>query len=69
MSWAGHGARLGERRAVYRVVIGKHEVKMTLGNIGTFWRVTLQRISKNGLGGRGLDLSGSGYGAVIATCV
>jgi len=25
--WAGHVARMGERRCVYRVVVGKSEVK------------------------------------------
>jgi len=27
MRWAGHGARMGERRAVYRVLVGKPEGK------------------------------------------
>ena len=31
MRWAGHVARMGERRGVYRVVVGKHEGKRPLG--------------------------------------
>jgi len=27
--WAGHVARMGERRSVYRVLVGKHEGKVT----------------------------------------
>jgi hypothetical protein len=27
MRWAGHGARMGERRYVYRVLVGKPEEK------------------------------------------
>jgi len=27
MSWVGHVARMGERRGVYRVLVGKPEVK------------------------------------------
>jgi hypothetical protein len=31
MRWAGHVARIGERRDIYWVVVGKHEVKRSLG--------------------------------------
>ena len=31
MRWAGHIARMGERRGVYRVLLGKPEGKRTLG--------------------------------------
>ena len=31
MRWAGHVARMGERRGVYRVLVGKHERKRPLG--------------------------------------
>jgi len=30
MKWAGHVARVGERRGVYRVLVGKPEEKRTL---------------------------------------
>jgi hypothetical protein len=31
MRWAGHVARIGERRGVYRVLVGKPEPKRPLG--------------------------------------
>ena len=31
MRWAGHVARMGERRGVYRVLVGKSEGKRVLG--------------------------------------
>jgi hypothetical protein len=31
MRWEGHVARMGERRGVYRVLVGKHEGKKSLG--------------------------------------
>jgi len=31
MRWAGHIARMGERRGVYRVLVGKPEGKRQLG--------------------------------------
>ena len=31
MSWAGHVARVGERRGVYRVLVGKPEGKRPFG--------------------------------------
>jgi len=31
MRWAGHVARMGERRSVYRVSVGKSEGKVPLG--------------------------------------
>jgi len=31
MRWAGHVARMGERRGVYRVLVGKPEGKRQLG--------------------------------------
>jgi hypothetical protein len=31
MKWSGHVPRMGERRGVYRILVGKPEGKMTLG--------------------------------------
>jgi hypothetical protein len=31
MRWAGHVARMGERRGVYRILVGKPEGKRPLG--------------------------------------
>jgi len=37
MRWAGHVARLGERRGVYRVLVGKPEGKRPLGRPWRRW--------------------------------
>jgi hypothetical protein len=34
MRWAGHVARMGERRGVYRVLVGKHRFRDHLGDTG-----------------------------------
>jgi hypothetical protein len=37
MGWAGHVARMGERRRVYRVLVGKPEEKRPLGRLRRRW--------------------------------
>jgi hypothetical protein len=37
MRWAGHVARMGERRGVYRVLVGKPEGKRPLGRTRHRW--------------------------------
>jgi len=37
MRWAGHVARVGERRGVYRVLVGKPEGKRPLGRPRHRW--------------------------------
>src|SRR5215468_8370822 len=37
MKWAGHGARMGEERGVYRVLLGKPEGKRQLGRPRRRW--------------------------------
>jgi len=37
MRWAGHVARMGERRGVYRVFVGKTEVRRQLGRPRRRW--------------------------------
>jgi len=37
MTWAGHVARMGERRGVYRVLVGKPEGKRPLGRPRRRW--------------------------------
>jgi len=37
MRWAGHIARIGERRGVYRVLVGKHEGKSPYGRHRPRW--------------------------------
>ena len=48
MRWAGHVARMGEERGVYRVLVGKPEGKRPLGRPGRRWvdniKVDLQEV-------------------------
>jgi len=37
MRWAGYVASMGERRGIYRVLVGKHEGKRTLGRPKRRW--------------------------------
>ena len=37
MRWAGHVARMGEERVVYRVLVGKPEGRRPLGRPGLDW--------------------------------
>jgi hypothetical protein len=59
MRWAGHGARMGEKRNVYRLLVGKPEGKRPLGRPRRRWmgniKMDLLEIRLNGL-----DWSGSG---------
>ena len=58
MRWAGHVARMGEEREVYRVLLGKPEGKRPLGRPRLRWvdniRMELQKV------GCGLDWAGPG---------
>jgi hypothetical protein len=38
MGWAGHVARMGEGRGVYRVLVGRPEGKRTLGKPRRGWK-------------------------------
>jgi hypothetical protein len=42
MRWAGHVARMGERRGVYRVLVGKHEGKRPLGRPRRRWEANIK---------------------------
>jgi len=48
MRWAGHVARMGEERVVYRVLVGKAEGKIPLGRPMRRWvdniRMNLQEV-------------------------
>jgi hypothetical protein len=43
MMWAGHAARMGEERKVYKVLVGKHAGKRPLGRPRRRW--TLGRLA------------------------
>jgi hypothetical protein len=61
MRWAGHVARIGEEKKVYKVLVGKPE-----GRPRRRW----DQIGSSGdwLGGCGLDSSGSGLGPLAGCC-
>jgi hypothetical protein len=42
MRWAGHTARMGERRGVYRFLVGKPEGKRPLGRHRRRWEVNIK---------------------------
>ena len=56
--WAGHVARMGEERAVYRVLVGKPEGKRPLGRARRRWvdniRMDLQEVGYGHVGWIGL---------------
>ena len=53
MRWAGHVARMGERRGVYRVLVGKPEGKRPLGRSRGRWedniKLYLQEVRFGGM--------------------
>ena len=53
---------MGERRGVYRVLVGKPEGKRPLGN------PDLDGSSGSGMWWHGLDRAGSGWGKVAGSC-
>ena len=52
MRWAGHVARMGEKRGVYRVLVGKPERKRPLGRPRFRWEKNIQMdLNEVGCGG------------------
>jgi len=53
MRWAGHVARMGERRDVYKVLVGKPEGKRPLGRPRCRWddniKMDLQEVGCGGM--------------------
>jgi hypothetical protein len=61
MRWAGHVARMGEKRNVYRLLVRKSEGKRPLGRPRRRWMDNIKMdLSGTGFGCRELDWSGSG---------
>ena len=65
--WAVHVARMGERRGVYRVLVGKPE-RNHLGDPGLDGRIILRWIFRKGIWVYGLNRVGSGLGQVAGAC-
>jgi hypothetical protein len=57
MKWAGHVARMGKRRSVYRVVVGRPKVRYHWEVLGVVGRITLRWTS-----GRKGWMGRSGFG-------
>ena len=53
MGWAGHVARIGERKGLYRVLVGKPERKRPLGRPRPRWegniKMDLQEVGCGGM--------------------
>jgi len=60
---------MGERRGVCRVLVGKPEIKRSLGRPRRRWEDNITMgLKEVGCGVYGLDRAGSGYGKVAGTC-
>jgi hypothetical protein len=70
MRWAGHVARMGDKRKVYKVLVGKPEGKRPLGRPRRRWEDGIRMdLRETGLGGGcGLDSTVSGQGPVTGCC-
>jgi len=51
MIWAGHVARMGDRRGLYRVLVGKAEGKSPLGRPGRRWEDNIKMDLEKVVGG------------------
>jgi len=60
MGWAGHVARMGERRDIHRFCWRNLVERDHLGDPGLDGRIIWRGYSASGLGVHGLDWSGSG---------
>ena len=54
MRWAGYVARIGGRRVVYRILVGKHEIKRPFGRVRRRWddddnKIDLQEVWWEGM--------------------
>ena len=52
MRWTGHVARMGERRGVYGVLVGKPEGKRLLGRHRCRWEDIKMDLQEVGCGGK-----------------
>jgi len=66
MRWAGHVGGMGERRGVYRVLVGNLRERNHLEDPGLDGRIVLRWIFRQW--GHGFDRYGSGQGQAEGTC-
>jgi hypothetical protein len=71
MRWAGHVARMGEKRNVYRLLVGKPERKRPLGRPRRRWmdniKVNLLEIGLNVVGWIGLAQNRYRWRALVSS--
>jgi len=68
MRWAGHVARMGDGRGIFRVLVGKPEGKKPLGRPRCRWDDNIKIDLGSGMLGYGLERADSGQGQVAGTC-
>jgi hypothetical protein len=66
MRWAGHVARIGERRGIYRVLVRKPEGKRPLGRPKFRWEDNIKMSLYEVGWGRGMDLIDLGQDRMVA---
>jgi hypothetical protein len=68
MRWAGHVARMGEEKKVYKVLVGELEGKRPLGRPRRRWEDGIRMDLREMAWGCGLDSTVSGQGPVEGCC-
>jgi hypothetical protein len=68
LRWAGHVARMPERRGAYSALVRKPEGRRQLERPRRRWEDNIKMDLREVGWGHGLDQSGSGYGQVASSC-
>jgi hypothetical protein len=68
LRWAGHVACMGQRRGVYRILVGKPEGRRTFGRPRHRWKDSIKMDLPEVGWGHGLDSWVFGEGRVVCCC-
>jgi hypothetical protein len=68
MRWAGHVARMGEKRGACRILVGRPEGRRQLGRSRRRWDDNIKMDLEQVGWAHGLDSAGSGLGQMAANC-